>query len=88
MTKVVRRRQSRREEPSEGTLPTFKLGDSYRTAIGEDTRERAVIEVICPRRGCGLPFVVLKKEWPTSSEYRTRPCPMCFKTAKIPGELL
>ena len=46
-------------------------------------RRTQALLITCPRADCRHEFIVAKS-WKNSSEYGTRPCPYCFKTAKIP----
>lgn len=69
-------------------LPTFVLGDKYKTAIGDSPEEKRVIEVTCPRRDCKKTFVVVIVDWWANHNNKktrvSRPCPYCFKAAWRP----
>jgi hypothetical protein len=45
---------------------------------------RKVLLVTCPRTGCGGQFLI-PLSWKRKNTYGTAPCPICFKTNRIPN---
>ena len=70
------------ETSKESTLKPFKVA---RFEIDEERGSYTMLEVTCPWRKCRRSFWV-RLSWRTSSEYKTRPCPYCFKTAIMPAK--
>lgn len=59
-------------------LPEFKLVHDIKPSGPFD------LLVICPRKDCGATHAVVARHW-LAGQYGTRPCPYCFKTARIPA---
>lgn len=64
-------------------LPTFIIADEYTSALGDDPTEHKVIELQCPRKGCGEIFIARRKGF-GKLDSLTRPCPYCFRTSVLP----
>jgi hypothetical protein len=62
-------------------IPEYKV---ERFHINESEGSYDMLQVTCPRSGCGLDFWV-RLMWRRSSPYRTRPCPHCFKVSRVPA---
>jgi hypothetical protein len=45
-------------------------------------RFKAALLIVCPR--CKTSIIV-PLSWPRKNKYGTAPCPICFKTSRIPG---
>lgn len=76
---LQRQRKTTKEQPpvEGGSLPTWVVR-------GITTRPGGLV-VQCPRQDCQQAFIV-DPHWPRGG-YATRPCPYCFKTAKLPPRL-
>lgn len=42
------------------------------------------IGIVCPRADCGGKAIVAKRKWMTQIDSPTRPCPYCFRAARLP----
>lgn len=43
--------------------------------------------VTCPRPDCGGKFIVQGDKWMQDKEFKSRPCPYCWRISFLPGVL-